>query len=130
MSIANDKYKENLKQAAEFLIKGGTLLSESCEKCNGIQVKRNNEITCIICGNKTVLEKTKPKKDTDSSVQVDDSVSEKIGKRLKELVIDIGSDKNLEEEEQRLRVINNYIKILEKRKYLNQILRLSNIITV
>lgn len=130
MSIANDKYKENLKQAAEFLIKGGTLLSESCEKCNGIQVKRNNEITCIICGNKTVLEKTKPKKDTDSSVQVDDSVSEKIGKRLKELIIDIGSDKNLDEEEQRLRVINNYIKILEKRKYLNQILRLSNIITV
>jgi uncharacterized Zn finger protein (UPF0148 family) len=119
MSIDNNKYKENLKQAAEFLIKGGTLLSESCEKCNGIQVKKNNEITCIICGNITVLEKTKPKKDTDSSVQVDDSMSEKIGKRLKELVIDIGSDKNLDEEEQRLRVINNYIKILEKIKYLN-----------
>jgi hypothetical protein len=46
-------------------------------------------------------------------------MSEKIGKRLKELVIDIGSDKNLDEEEQRLRVINNYIKILEKIKHLN-----------
>jgi uncharacterized Zn finger protein (UPF0148 family) len=114
MSISNDQYRENLKHAAEFLIKGGTLLSESCEKCNGIQVKKNNEITCIICGNITVLEKTKPTKDIDSIVQVDYSMSEKIGKRLKELIIDIGSDKNLGEEEQRLRVIDNYIKILEK----------------
>jgi len=118
MSISNDKYRENLKHAAEFLIKGGTLLSESCEKCNGIQVKKNNEITCIICGNITVLEKTKPTKDIDSIVQVDYSMSEKIGKRLKELIIDIGSDKNLGEEEQRLRVIDNYIKILEKIKSL------------
>ena len=118
MSISNDKYRENLKHAAEFLIKGGTLLSESCEKCNGIQVKKNNEITCIICGNITVLEKIKPTKDIDSIVQVDYSMSEKIGKRLKELIIDIGSDKNLGEEEQRLRVIDNYIKILEKIKYL------------
>jgi uncharacterized Zn finger protein (UPF0148 family) len=114
MSISNDQYRENLKHAAEFLIKGGTLLSESCEKCNGIQVKKNNEITCIICGNITVLEKTKPTKDIDSIVQVEYSMSEKIGKRLKELIIDIGSDKNLGEEEQRLRVIDNYIKILEK----------------
>ena len=30
----------------------------------------------------------------------------------------IGSDKNLDEEEQRLRVIDNYIKILEKIKVL------------
>lgn len=40
MSISGDKYKENLKQAAESLLKGGTLLSEPCEKCNGIQVKK------------------------------------------------------------------------------------------
>ena len=40
MSLSGDKYKENLKQAAEFLLKGGTLLSEPCEKCNGIQVKK------------------------------------------------------------------------------------------
>lgn len=119
MSISGDKYKENLKHAAEFMLKGGTLLSESCEKCNGIQVKKNNVITCIICGNKTTVEKPKPTKDIDKTVQSGTviSMSEKIGKRLGELIMSIGSDKNLDDEEQRLRVIDNYIKILEKIKF-------------
>jgi len=44
---------------------------------------------------------------------------EKIRKRLNDLINSIGSDKNLIEEEQRLRVIDNYIKILEKIKLLD-----------
>ena len=51
MSASDDRYRENMKNAAEFLLKGGTLLSEPCEKCSGIQVKKNDEIKCIICGN-------------------------------------------------------------------------------
>ena len=121
MSISGDKYKENLKQAAESLLKGGTLLSEPCEKCNGIQVKKNNEVTCIICGNTTQKE-PKLTEDIDKTVTKrilpDFSISEKIEERLVELIMSIGSDKNLDEEEQRLRVIDNYIKILEKIKVL------------
>ena len=118
MSISDDKYKENLKHGAEFLLKGGTLLAEPCEKCNGIQVKRNNEISCIICGNTTTLEGPRPTKDIDKSEQSDFSMSEKVGKRLIELTMSIGSDKNLDEEEQRLRVIDAYLKVLEKIKLL------------
>jgi uncharacterized Zn finger protein (UPF0148 family) len=122
MSLSGDKYKENLKQAAEFLLKGGTLLSEPCEKCNGIQVKKNNEVTCIICENTTRLKEPKSTEDIDKTVDKrilsDVSISEKIGERLVELIMSIGSDKNLDEEEQRLRVIDNYIKILEKIKVL------------
>jgi uncharacterized Zn finger protein (UPF0148 family) len=122
MSLSGDKYKENLKQAAEFLLKGGTLLSEPCEKCNGIQVKKNNEVTCIICGNTTTLKEPKSTEDIDKTVDKrilsDVSTSEKIGERLVELIMSIGSDKNLDEEEQRLRVIEIYIKILEKIKVL------------
>jgi len=122
MSLSGDKYKENLKQAAEFLLKGGTLLSEPCEKCNGIQVKKNTEVTCIICGNTTTLKEPKSTEDIDKTVDKrilsDLSISEKIGERLVELIMSIGSDKNLDEEEQRLRVIDIYIKILEKIKVL------------
>jgi uncharacterized Zn finger protein (UPF0148 family) len=122
MSLSGDKYKENLKQAAEFLLKGGTLLSEPCEKCNGIQVKKNNEVTCIICENTTRLKEPKSTEDIDKTVDKrilsDVSISEKIGERLVELIMSIGSDKNLDEEEQRLRVIDIYIKILEKIKVL------------
>lgn len=123
MSISGDKYKENLKQAAESLLKGGTLLSEPCEKCNGIQVKKNNEVTCIICGNTTTQKEPKSTEDIDKTVDKrilpDFSISEKIRERLVELIISIGSDKNLNEEEQRLRVIDIYINILEKIKVLN-----------
>jgi len=122
MSIPGDKYKENLKQAADFLLKGGTLLSEPCEKCNGIQIKKNNQVTCIICGNTTSLKVAKSTEDIDKTVDKrtlpDFSISEKIGERLVELIMKIGSDKNLDEEEQRLRVIDIYIKILEKIKVL------------
>ncbi len=122
MSISGDKYKENLKQAAESLLKGGTLLSEPCEKCNGIQVKKNNQVTCIICGNTTTQKEPKSTEDIDKTVDKrilpDFSISEKIRKRLVELMMSIGSDKNLDEEEQRLRVIDIYINILEKIKVL------------
>ena len=122
MSLSGDKYKENLKQAAEFLLKGGTLLSEPCEKCNGIQVKKNNEVTCIICGNTTTLKEQKSTEDinktVDKRILPDFNITEKIGDRLVELIMSIGSDKNLDEEEQRLRVIDIYIKILEKIKVL------------
>jgi uncharacterized Zn finger protein (UPF0148 family) len=123
MSISGDKYKENLKQAAESLLKGGTLLSEPCEKCNGIQVKKNNQVTCIICGNTTTQKEPKSTEDIDKTVDKrilpDFSISEKIRERLVELMMSIGSDKNLDEEEKRLRVIDIYIKILEKIKVLN-----------
>ena len=123
MSISGDKYKENLKQAAESLLKGGTLLSEPCEKCNGIQVKKNNKVTCIICGNTTTQKEPKSSEDIDKTIDKrilpDFSISEKIRERLVELMMSIGSDKNLDEEEKRLRVIDIYIKILEKIKVLN-----------
>ena len=128
MSVSDNKYKENLKDAAEFLLKGGTLLSEPCEKCSGIQVRKNNETKCIICGNKTSTETQETEKDLSSSEQLicNDNMNVKIGNRLGELIDKIGTDTNLIEEEQRLRVIDYYIKILEKSNFINEILRLSN----
>lgn len=120
MSVSDDKYRENMKNAAEFLLKGGTLLSEPCEKCSGIQVKKNDEIKCIICGN-TISPADNKTKEIEKIVEFDygNKMVEKIGKRLQELITGIGSDKNLAEEEQRLRVINTYIIILEKIKLLS-----------
>lgn len=119
MSVSDDKYRENMKNAAEFLLKGGTLLSEPCEKCSGIQVKKNDEIKCIICGN-TISPADNKTKEIKKIVEFDyrNKMVEKIGKRLLELITGIGSDKNLAEEEQRLRVIDTYIIILEKIKLL------------
>lgn len=117
MSLSDDQYRKKLKNAADFLLSGGTLLSEPCNKCSGIQIRKNNEIKCIICGNTTLPENNTTKeveKVLDSNYA--DQLREKIIKRVSDLLTNIGSDKNLVEEEQRLRVIDNYIKILEKIK--------------
>jgi len=129
MSVSDNKYKENLKDAAEFLLKGGTLLSEPCEKCSGIQVRKNNETRCIICGNRNTADTKEPDKDLYNSDQQnhEDSIEVKIGIRLAELVGKIGTDVNLPEEEQRLRVIYYYVKLLEKANILTEILRQSNL---
>ena len=120
MSVSDDQYRKKLKNAAEYLLRGGTLLSEPCNKCSGIQIRNNNEIKCIICGNTTI-----PENNTTMEIEkiVDsdqtDELGEKIRKRLNDLINGIGSDKNLVEEDQRLRVIDNYIRILEKIKILD-----------
>ena len=106
-----------MKNAADFLLSGGTLLSEPCNKCSGIQIRKNNEIKCIICGN-TTLPENNTTKEVEKVVDCNyaDQLRGKITKRLNDLLNNIGSDKNLVEEEQRLRVIDNYIRILEKIK--------------
>ena len=59
--MSNDKYSDeneqekgrnNIKGAADLLLKGGTLLSTSCAKCGGVQVRYKEETVCVSCGRK------------------------------------------------------------------------------
>jgi uncharacterized Zn finger protein (UPF0148 family) len=47
-----EKGRNNIKGAAELLLKGGTLLSTSCAKCGGVQVRYKEETVCVSCGRK------------------------------------------------------------------------------
>ena len=48
----NHQGRNNIKSAADLLLKGGTLLSNSCAKCGGVQVRYKEEIVCVSCGRK------------------------------------------------------------------------------
>jgi uncharacterized Zn finger protein (UPF0148 family) len=48
----NHHGRNNIKSAADLLIKGGTLLSSSCAKCGGVQVRYKEETVCVSCGRK------------------------------------------------------------------------------
>lgn len=50
-----------IKNAASALLKGGTLVSDQCEKCGGVQVKFGDRITCINCGNEVLPDALAPK---------------------------------------------------------------------
>ena len=47
-----EKGRNNIKGAADLLLKGGTLLSTSCAKCGGVQVRYKDENVCVSCGRK------------------------------------------------------------------------------
>ncbi len=47
-----EKGRNNIKGAADLLLKGGTLLSTSCGKCGGVQVRYQEETVCVSCGRK------------------------------------------------------------------------------
>ncbi len=63
----------NIKSAADLLLKGGTLLSNSCENCGGVQVRFKENIVCANCGRKikelnvTQIEEEKKKKGTSNN---------------------------------------------------------------
>ncbi|HEY6885798.1 MAG TPA: Sjogren's syndrome/scleroderma autoantigen 1 family protein, partial [Nitrososphaeraceae archaeon] len=42
----------DIKNAAALLLKGGSLLSEPCGRCGGLQVKFKEKTICVNCGNK------------------------------------------------------------------------------
>ncbi len=49
--ISNLEKLLDLKDAGALLLKGGSLISEQCNKCKGVQIKFRENIICINCGN-------------------------------------------------------------------------------
>ena len=57
-SEENDGNKKfGIRSAADLLTRGGTLVREPCESCNGVQIQFGNKLTCINCGNTRDVEK-------------------------------------------------------------------------
>jgi uncharacterized Zn finger protein (UPF0148 family) len=73
--MSNGKSAEdgNIKSAADLLLKGGTLLSNSCENCGGVQVRFKENIVCVSCGRKvkeisvTQMEEEQKKKNSSNN---------------------------------------------------------------
>ena len=77
-SSSSSEDSNNIKNAADLLLKGGTLLSSSCDNCGGVQIRFKENIVCVNCGrkvkeiNSTQIEEAKikkEKKDTNNNNQ-------------------------------------------------------------
>ena len=73
MSNGKSAEDDNIKSAADLLLKGGTLLSNSCENCGGVQVRFKENIVCVSCGRKvkeisvTQMEEEQKKKNSSNN---------------------------------------------------------------
>ena len=135
-SEENDGNKKfGIRSAADLLTRGGTLIREPCESCNGVQIQFGNKLTCINCGNTREIEK---KNDTisrstsdydkekyrpthDASIKLTsdtyenefhDRLCTSVKERILDLIPDSKIDKSISEELTKAQLIEIYLRIL------------------
>ncbi|MEM2140758.1 MAG: Sjogren's syndrome/scleroderma autoantigen 1 family protein [Nitrososphaera sp.] len=101
-----------IKSAASILLKGGTLVSEQCPKCGGVQVRFGGKTTCINCGQESKEEKPA------QAVAATDSAAA-IERRISALAAELADEKDLAIQKQKADLLETYLRILEKMRSLS-----------
>lgn len=115
-----------IKTGASLLANGGTLTSDPCPKCSGVQVRFGDKITCINCGNeaKTTTASIKPKAEQDKVVPpargsaVLASAISLIEEKIALLASEIRVENDISMQRQKADLLDRYLGILEKAKNL------------
>ena len=136
---------DNLKKGADYLLKGGTLLSEPCQTCNGLLIKFKGNILCLNCQlqdkNEIYLKSENKQKDEKNEIEIDQKnlnkniikkmhdfqffegdtnilqqIEEIIIKKITESNKAIICENDLDKQQKNLKVLFLYLKILEKIK--------------
>jgi UPF0148 protein len=103
--------KDLSKRAAEMLLKGATLLSESCPYCKGVRVMKDGLALCISCGREP--EKKEVPKDTPQQ-ESKSTLEEILEKKMSILSQELELEKNYEKQQKILKSINALLETIEK----------------
>lgn len=101
-----------IKSAASILLKGGTLVSEQCARCGGVQVRFGGKTTCINCG-----EEKKDEKPAQQAAVTDSAAA--IERKINALAAEISDEKDLAIQKQKADLLETYLRILEKMRSLS-----------
>ncbi len=133
--MSSDKHDENqdldLKSAADSLTKGGILIRDPCDVCNGVQIKFKDQLRCVNCGKIayehqptiiSTLDKTGDSEEITGDAHSDRHFSLKlqniavtsIERRILELTSDIKNDNSIFDELSKARLIDTYLSILDR----------------
>ena len=103
--------KDLSKRAAEMLLKGATLLSESCPYCKGVRVMKDGHALCISCGRepeKKDIPKNMPQQESKSTLK------KILEKKMNTLSKELEQEKNHEKQQEILKSINSLLETMEK----------------
>jgi uncharacterized Zn finger protein (UPF0148 family) len=122
MSSSEDNVSK-IKAAASLLVKGGTLTSEPCHKCSGVQVRFADKITCINCGNVVNTGHAQPKAEPHKAAVVQGSAhltsaASLIEEKIALLASEIRLENDVSMQRQKAKLLETYLRILEKTKSL------------
>ena len=135
---------DTLKKGADFLLKGGTLLSEPCQVCNGLLIKFKGDIMCLNCQKtnqntqeieKTAVQTSEEKKEEINRNNVDKDIINKneqqeiknyndllvqvektVIKRILENNKSIDAENDIDKQKKNLKMLLLYLKIIERLK--------------
>ncbi|MFL6477474.1 MAG: Sjogren's syndrome/scleroderma autoantigen 1 family protein [Nitrososphaera sp.] len=115
-----------IKAGASLLSKGGTLTSEPCSKCKGVQVRIGEKTTCINCGNEVnTVSPTEPQVERENTTTttarkpaVLASVTNMIEEKIVILASEIRNDDEIFVQKEKAELLERYLVILEKVKSL------------
>lgn len=117
-----DKNKDsgNMKTGTDILTRGGTLIREPCDLCNGVQVRLGNKLTCVNCGKvkgnteSSDLKKREMNGDSVHRSELKDIGIARIKSRILELITELHKGETFSEELSRAQLISVYLSILEQ----------------
>jgi uncharacterized Zn finger protein (UPF0148 family) len=123
-----------IKTGASLLASGGTLTSEPCHKCSGVQVRLGDKITCINCGNEVNIATGGGRgggggRDTPIKAERDEalplrrtavltSAASLIEEKIALLASEIRAENDISTQRQKAELLERYLGILEKTKNL------------
>lgn len=108
-----------IKNAAAALLKGGTLVSDQCKKCGGVQVRLGGKVTCVNCGSELqpgdVVKKEKPQQ-----IASMDSAIAAIEAKISSIALELQNELDTAVQKQKSELLESYLRILEKMRSLGR----------
>jgi uncharacterized Zn finger protein (UPF0148 family) len=103
--------RDILKKGADYLLKGGTLLSESCQTCNGLLIKFKGNTMCLNCQSQN-LNNHELEKAPQSSPSL--SPSDKIYQENRKELIQTSPEKDNSGKDHAIKETENYQNLLSQ----------------
>jgi len=125
---SSDENVSRIKKGASLLSNGGTLTSEPCPRCKGVQVRLRDKITCINCGNEvnpsnvarlqTEREREQEKETPARTSAGLTSAASMIEEKIALLASEIRIEDDVSMQRQKAELLERYLGILEKTRSL------------
>ena|SRR3712207_1139642 len=124
---SSDENVSRIKTGASLLANGGTLTSEPCTRCSGVQVRLGDKTTCINCGNEvnttTASAHLRPERERQEATparrsEVLASTVSIIEGKIARLNSEIRIEDDISIQGQKVELLERYLGILEKVKRL------------
>jgi UPF0148 protein len=123
----NSNESSAIKKGAALVIKGGSIISEPCSKCGGVQVRFKGKIICVNCGNEQHEHTVASNPSNPEPIIFDKPESAQIGLEAAEYIIqdkililirEILDEKDIAIQKQKIDLIEMYLRVLEKTRNL------------